>query len=111
MAVLLIVTGVIGIVVGVLSGSFLAGVVVSVFLFLCGLPGLIVGYIVNGVMSYPQDRADYRQLMSDLSADMRAEEHEYLEDRRTRRLIRASRRDPVEVHYDNRQIHFHGEVK
>ena len=94
------------IVVAAVCGYWLAGVVAGGFVFLCGLPfGLLAG-IIHGFISYSHDRADDRQIMADLNEDFRFDEREQNEDRRTDKLLSASK--PSVIH-DNRQIHYHGE--
>jgi len=104
----IILSAVVGLIVDCISGISLVGWAVGIFLFLCGLPGAIIGSFVNDSISYVQDRADYRQMMSDLDADVRAEEHELAEDRRINRLIKHQGESLTQVYNDQRQVHIHG---
>jgi len=104
---LLIWAGVSAIIGGILTavtGFNLVGWAAGIFVFLCGLPGLIIASIHESFVAYPQDRADDRQTMADLNADFRASEHEWNEDQRMERYISASRPENT---YDNRQINIH----
>ena len=87
---LLIVSAIIGLFVGSFTGLSLLGWTVGGAILLLGLPWALISSFIHREVSYTQDRADYRQYMSDLSADRRAEDN------------------PVQVHNDNRQIHFNG---
>jgi len=108
MLILIFISIVIGLVVSGLSGFGILGIVAGIFFFVCGLPGAILGSFIHGEVSYAQDRADLRQFESDCAAREVAEEHEYLEENRTERLIDTVRRNPTKVYHDNRQVHFHG---
>jgi hypothetical protein len=106
---LLIVSVILGGLAASLSGlSFLFWVVAVVF-FVCGLPFALLASFVHGEVSYAQDREDYRQAMSDIVAQERADEHEYAEDERLDRLARSVRNtSAASVNVDARQIHLHG---
>ena len=93
---------VVGAIAGAVSGYPIIGWFIGIVLFLVGLPGALISLFVHDSISYAQDRADDRQIMADIEADIRAEEHEYCEDRR------AAQRKP-DITYDNRQIHFHND--
>jgi hypothetical protein len=103
-----VISVVIGAIVAGVTGIGVLGLVVGVVLFLCGLPGALLVSFVQGEVSYAQDRADYRQWKSDFIAQEIADDHEYLEEDRTERLIDTIKKNPTEVYHDNRQIHFHG---
>jgi len=102
--VLLIMSVIIGAIVGGLSGIGVLGWVAGGVIFILGLPGALIGSFIHGEVSYAQDRADYRQMQADIAA-------EEAEDERTERLLDALD-DPQQVYYDNREqhIHFHGRV-
>ena len=108
MIILLIIAAIIGVVVSGFTGFCIAGWIAGGFVFLCGLPGALVTSFVHGEVSYAQDRADYRQMLSDLSADIRAGEHEFAEDDRINRLVNTVSDNPLRIYNDNRQIHVHG---
>jgi ABC-type transport system involved in cytochrome bd biosynthesis fused ATPase/permease subunit len=99
----LFLTGVAGVVVGAIAAGFF---------FLCGLPLALITGFVHGEVSYAQDRADYREELSEMAADELAAQHEYAEDERVNRLVAAARkkqRDAL-VSVDNRQAHIHGRM-
>jgi len=100
---LLTVSAVIGLIAGVGLGSIF-GWIVFVIIFICGLPFSLIASFIHGEIEYAQDCAYDRQLMSDLSADLRAEEHEYAADRRARNRKRSK----TQVYCDNRQVHLYG---
>jgi len=104
----IIMCSVVGLIVGGISGISLVGWAVGIFLFLCGLPGALIGSFVDDSISYAQDRADYRQMMSDFDADMRAEEHEDREDARTEQLMESQKGSLTQIYNDHRQVHLHG---
>ena len=95
MLILLITSGIIGLIVSGISGYPIAGWIVGAFIFICGLPGALIGGFIHDEVSYSQDRADYRQFMSDMRADLRADEHEYNEDMRTDKFLSSSRKDKL----------------
>ena len=98
------VSTVVGLIAGGAAGNATFGLVVGGVLFIIGLPGIIVAWLIFGIASIGQDRADERQAMADFYADCRADEHEWNEDERMERYISASRSDKT---YDNRQINIH----
>jgi len=67
---------------------------------------LISGFI-DSKIDRAQDREDYRQMMSDINADIRAEEHELAENERMDRYLNAVKRkkSDTNIYIDNRQIH------
>lgn len=107
MAVLLVMSAAVGIAASFFTGFEILGWIAGVFVFFCGLPGALIASFVHGEVLYAQDRADYRQTASDLSADIRAEEHEYAEDDRSDRLTEAVKNSPARIYNDNRQVHLH----
>jgi uncharacterized membrane protein len=104
MIVVLVIAIVIGIAVSGFTGFAILGWLAGGFIFLCGLPGALIAAFVHGEVSYAQDRADYRQMLSDI----RAEEHECAKDARADRLIETIQKNPAKIYNDNRQVHFHG---
>jgi hypothetical protein len=106
--ILAVISTVIGAAVSGLTGFGILGWVAGLLFFCFGLPGALLASFVHGEVSYAQDRADLRQLESDCAAREIAEEHEYLEEERTDRLLDAAKKSRTTVYRDNRQIHFHG---
>jgi len=88
MLILLIISTIIGLIVGSLSGIWLVGLIAGRFIFICGLPAAMTASFVHGEISYAQDRADYKQMLADINANIRAEEHESAEDERTDRIVK-----------------------
>ena len=84
------VSSIIGLIVGAITASWI-GWIAGVVVFILGIPGILMDFFVYGPISYANDRADDRQMLADLNADIRAEE-----------------RSKTQVFNDNRQIHFHG---
>ena len=109
MLILLIISAVIGAVVGGLSGTAMLGWIAGIFFFVVGLPGALIGGFVHDSITYTQDRADDRQMLSDFNADTRAIDHEIAEDLRTDKLIRSKKRRLLtQVYNDNRQVNVYG---
>ena len=102
MLVLLLISAAIGFIVGAASYAIF-GFAAGIFVFICGLPGALIGGFIHCENRYAQDRADYRQMMSDINSDLRFDEGEYRKD------IRAAKRKPAtQINYDNRQVHLYG---
>jgi len=109
MLVWLIISIVIGGIVAALTGLGFMFLVVSIGLFILGLPGLLIWYFIYGIVSYNQDREDYRELMRQLDEDCREEERyeryllhrDYLEDKRITNSYNI----------DARSIHYHKHPK
>jgi hypothetical protein len=110
MLILTIVSIIIGCTVSSFSGFDLPGWIAGSVIFLCGLPGALAISFIHGEVSYTQDRADYRQRLSDIAAAGIAEEHELAEDGRTDRIISTVKKNPKQVFHDNRQVHIHGRI-
>jgi hypothetical protein len=108
MFILLIVSLIVGLFVTGISGVGFFGIVVGGAFFLFGLPGALICSLIHGEVSYTQDRADYRQQLSDSTAIDIAEEHELAEDVRLDRLNETIKKNPKQVFNDNRQVHVHG---
>jgi len=104
MLIWIVFSAIIGLIAGGTVGNATFGLVVGGVLFALGLPGMLIVYLIYGIASIGQDRADDRQTMADVNADLRAMEHEFNEDQRMERYISASRPDKT---YDNRQINIH----
>jgi len=85
---------VIGVVIACISGFGILGIVAGAVIFICGLPFALIGDFVHSEVSYAQDNADYRQELSQLEADMRAD-----------KVIKSAK--PPVVFNDNRQVHLH----
>jgi hypothetical protein len=93
---------------GVTGMGFLFWVAAGVF-FVCGLPFALISSFIHGEISYAQDRADYRQTMSEITAEELTDEHEFAEDARVDRLVKAvKRKRRGDTYNDNRQVHLHG---
>jgi hypothetical protein len=107
MLMLLIIAVIIGVAVSGLAGIGLLGLIAGGAFFLFGLPGALATSFIHGEVSYAQDRADYRQQLSDLAAMETAEDYELAEDERTDRIIEAMEEGPRCIVHDNRQVHFH----
>jgi uncharacterized membrane protein len=107
MLALLIVSLLLGILAASAFDAGFIGVFAGIVFFICGLPFALIFSCVYGVASYTQDRADYRQMLSELHAEELAEEHEIAEDARADRIIKSSK-TPMAVYHDNRQVHIHG---
>ena len=99
MLIFILLSAIIGAVVAGISGIPVLGWVAGGFFFLFGLPGALIGSFIHGEISYTQDRADWRQMQSDMEA----------EDREERRAERLSER-PTTIIQDrrNQHIHLHG---
>jgi len=75
---ILIIPLILGTVAYALSGMVLLFWVVSIVVFILGLPGILIGGIFDFIHSeneYTQDRADYRELMRDISEDERMDRY------------------------------------
>jgi hypothetical protein len=94
---------------GVTGIGFLFWISGGVF-FVCGLPFAVISSFIHGEVSYAQDRADYRQIMSEIAAEELAEEHEFAEDARLDRLVESSR-VRTNIYNDNRQVHLHESLR
>ena len=104
----IIVSAIIGLVVSGFSGTGALGLIAGVFFFACGLPFALVGSLVHGEISYMQDRADYRQYLSERSEDRRAADRELVEDMRTDRLIESKRPGVTQIYNDHGQVNLYG---
>ena len=107
MIILLIISFIVGAVVTSVTGFELLGWVAGIVVFVVGLPGALIGGFIHGEVSYFADRADDRQIMSDLRADFRADEREHRADIRAEKLLSSSRKNRPTVIHDNRQVHIH----
>jgi len=95
---LLIVSAIIGGIVYALSGIGILFWVITIFLFICGLPFTLVDGYIQDKIDYVQDREDYRQLMSDLSEEERMDRYF---DRLN--MIEDERKN---IYIDKRQVNF-----
>jgi hypothetical protein len=98
---LIIVAGVLGLIAGIV-GDALLGWLVFGAVFILGLPLTLICMLIHGEVEYVQDCAYERQLLAELSADLRAAEHEDREDERARN----QKRGVTQIYADNRQVHF-----
>jgi cell division protein FtsB len=103
---LLIVAVILGGIVAAVTGMGFLFWVVSIALFVCGLPFALINGFIQDKIDYVQDREDYRQLMSDLREDERRED-ERLE-RELDRLERKGKKDKPNIYIDNRQVNIYG---
>jgi len=90
-----------GIVAGITGISFLFWIV-SIAIFICGLPFALINGFIKDKIDYIQDREDYRQLMNDLRNDARREDKE-----NERELDRLNKSDNTNIYIEYRQVHFH----
>jgi len=96
MLILLIISIILGGIVAGITGIGFLFWVVSIGFFILGLPGALIGGFIHSENEYAQDRADYRQLMSDLAEEERMDKYiDALENKENDRNI----------YIDNRQIH------
>jgi hypothetical protein len=109
MIVLLIISIVLGTIVAGVTGMGILFWVVAGGIFVFGLPGLIIGWVINGIggfihgeNDYAQDRADYRELMREIAEDERI-------DRYLDKLDELDEKndDKLDIYIDNRQIPFY----
>jgi hypothetical protein len=107
MIVLLILSVIIGAIVSGLAGIGFFFWATSAAVFICGLPFALISSFVHGEVSYAQDRADYRQLLSEIKAEELADEREFAEDARLDRLVRSSK-SQTNIYNDNRQVRIYG---
>jgi len=98
---LIIISAFVGLIAGFVINTFL-GWIVFATIFVLGLIPALISDFIRGQVEYAQDCAYDRQLMSDLSADRRAEEHEAAADRRADKR----RMGITQVYNDNRKISF-----
>jgi hypothetical protein len=108
MTALLLLSAIIGLVIGGITGYALAGVLVGGFVFICGLPVALITDSVHDEVSYAQDRADERQELADLEADERQLDLDFYEDERIDRLTDAIGKVKSVIN-DNRQVHIHNQ--
>jgi hypothetical protein len=107
MIVLFILSVIIGAIVSGVAGIGFLFWVISAVIFVCGLPFALISSFVRGEVSYAQDRADYRQLMSEIKAEELADEREFAEDVRLDRLVKSSK-SQTNIYNDNRQVRVYG---
>lgn len=98
---LLIVAIILGGIVAGITGIGLLFWVVSIFIFVCGLPFALINGFIQDKIDYVQDREDYRALMREISEDERM-------DRYLDKLdgVDDDYDDP-DIYIDNRQVHYH----
>jgi len=105
---LIIVSVIIGLAVTGFSGIGALGLIAGGFFFVCGLPFALIGSFVHGEVSYSQDRADYRQYLSECSEDRRAADRELVEDMRADRLIESKKPGVTQIYNDRGQVNLYG---
>ena len=114
MIVLLLISVVLGGIVAGLTGLGFLFWVVAIFVFICGLPGVLIGGFIQGRIDYAQDRADHREMMREIHEDLREDEREM------RRQIRheeyldhidriESKRSRAIYNIDARSVHYHNQ--
>ncbi|MCL2130793.1 MAG: hypothetical protein FWH35_10635, partial [Treponema sp.] len=92
--------------VGIPELSGIAGFLAGGIIFLIGSPIMLISGFIDDKIDRTQDREDYRQMMADINADLRAEEHELAEDKRMDRYINSlGKSSKTNIYIDNRQIH------
>ena len=93
--------------VGIPELSFLPAFLAGGITFLIGSPFMLISGFIDSKIDRAQDREDYRQMMADINADIRAEEHEQAENERMERYLNAVKRkkSDTNIYIDNRQIH------
>jgi hypothetical protein len=106
MITLFLLCAIIGLITTGITGYVFIGVLAAVFFFICGLPVAFIIGCVHDEVEYAQDRADFRQLETDLLNEELAAGHELLEDERSDRLTRAIGKVKPVIN-DNRQVHIH----
>jgi hypothetical protein len=94
----LIISAILGAVVAGLTGIGFLFWVVSIFVFICSLPFVLVDGYIQDKIDYVQDREDYRETMREIAEEERMDR--YLEN------IDEYDDEPV-IYIDNRQVHFH----
>jgi len=94
-----------GIVSGVTGIGFLFWVV-SIIIFVCGLPFALINGFIQDKIDYVQDREDERQLMRDLREDERREN-----ERIERELDIIYKNNDSNIYIDSRHIHFHNNYR
>jgi hypothetical protein len=104
----------------ILFGAVVAGLTGIEVLFwiaagafcVCGLPFALLSSFVHGEVSYAQDRADYREVLSEIHAEELADEHESAEDARLGALVKTMKKiRRGDTYNDNRQVHIHTRSK
>ena len=112
MLVWLIISAVIGGIVALISGHSFLFWVVSIALFIFGLPGILIGYLFDGGESYRQDREDDRELMREINEGLRESERENKRELRHLRYLDhldylEEKREINTYNIDARSIHYH----
>ena len=92
MLIWIVVSSIIGLIVGAITASWI-GWIAGIVVFILGIPGILMDLFIYEPISYANDRADDRQMIADLNADIRAQE-----------------RREAQVYNDNRQINFYENV-
>jgi flagellar motor component MotA len=100
---LLIVAAILGGIVAAISGIGFLFWVVSIFIFICGLPFALINGFIQSKIDYVQDREDERMYMRELAEDARM-------DRYLDKLDELDDDEP-DIYIDNRQVHYHNYYK
>jgi hypothetical protein len=103
---LLIVSAILGGIVAGITGIGALFWVVSIVLFVCGLPFTLIDGYIQDKIDYVQDREDYREIMREVAKDERMDRYldklddldEYDDD---------DYDDEPNIYIDNRQVHIH----
>jgi hypothetical protein len=99
---MLIIALIIGSIVSGITGIGFLFWVVSIFVFICGLPFALVNGFIQDKIDYIQDRKDYRMTMHEMAEDERMDR--YLDN--FEKLNEDHYNEP-DIYIDNRQVHFH----
>jgi hypothetical protein len=105
--ILLIMSAIFGAVISGVTGAGVLFWIAGGAVFICGLPFAVIFSFVHGEVSYAQDRADYRQFMSEIAAEESADEHECACAARPDRPVKPAKTQ-TNIYNDHRQVHFHG---
>jgi hypothetical protein len=111
MLLLLIFSVIIGAIVADAAGIGLLFWVISIFVFICGLPMALITGFIHSENEYAQDRADYREELRESAEEELFSEHEFYENKRLETYLDALEdyENEPDIFIDNRQFHFHDE--
>jgi len=100
---LLIIAIILGGIVAIVTGIGFLFWVVSIAIFICGLPFALINGFIQDKIDYAQDREDYRMLMHEISENERMDR--YID--KLDELHDDYDDDIPDVFIDNRQVHYH----
>ena len=100
---LLIISVILGGIVAGISGIGFLFWVVSIVVFVCGLPFALINGFIQDKIDYVQDREDYRMMLHEIEEDERMDR--YLD--KLDELNDYDDDDEPDIYIDNRQIHYH----